>query len=114
VLPIAFNFSLICLKASFTFINGSFTERPFIYSRWNNTFTLNLKQVMMNNKNFKSMATGMFLVIATFVFAITNHSVADFSISNLVLMALATSSVIFLAKAIKDDQERDSDQIGQF
>ncbi len=69
---------------------------------------------MNNNKNFKLMATGMFLVIATFVYALTNHSDADFSFSNVVLMALATSSVIFLAKAVKNDRERDSDQLGQF
>jgi hypothetical protein len=68
---------------------------------------------MGNITNFKSMATGMILVAATFLFALTNKSVADLSISNLVLVALAASSVFFLAKAIKEEQESDSDHLGQ-
>ena len=67
---------------------------------------------MNNNKNFKSMAIGMMLVIATFAFAIFNHADrSEMSMSNIILIALGTSSVVSLGKTLKDD--RDSDQLGQ-
>jgi len=68
---------------------------------------------MEHNKNFKSMAIGMFLVVATFAYAMLTQSVSDFSFSNVVLLTLATASVFFLGKAIKNEQDHDSDRLGQ-